>query len=170
MSRYIITGNLSSPQNVSSITAWLREYAPVLKDVDPGMALTVAGRSPAATILEAASAVGARVVPSPEDMSALLKEADIYICPSDNGSGIKLRMMDGLKQGLPIVAHVLAARGYEMFVGKSVFLYDSGDTFRKAVADALGMHCDREELIGLYRECFSFEAGVKRLRDIVEGL
>ena len=94
----------------------------MLRETDPSAELTVAGRSPAASILEAASSAGARVVPSPEDMSVLIREADIYICPSDNGSGIKLRMMDGLKQGLPVVAHVLASRGYEMFVGKSVFL------------------------------------------------
>ena len=170
MSKYIITGNLGSPQNITSISSWLRDFAPVLRDVDPGMELTVAGKSPAPAILEAASEAGVKVVPSPVDMSGLLREADIYICPADNGSGIKLRMMDGLKQGLPVVAHVLASRGYEMFVGKSVYLYDSKESFRRAVVNARGMSQDKESLIELYREFFSFEAGVKRLRSVMEDL
>lgn len=170
MSNYIITGNLSSPQNVTSIEAWLREYCPVLRETDPDMRLTVAGRNPDIAIIKASESAGALVIPSPEDLSGLLQAADVYICPADNGSGIKLRVMDGLKFGLPVVAHSLAARGYEPFVGKSLFVYDEEASFRISVRRAVEAGFDRDSLIRQYKEIFSFEAGVKRLHEVLKGI
>lgn len=168
MSRYIITGNLGSRQNVVSISAWLREYARHLFRIDPEAVLVIAGKNPDEAIISAASAFGARVVPSPKDMSELLLDADIYICPSDNGSGIKLRVMDGLKYGLPVVAHTLASRGYEAFIGTSLFLYDDEPSFEEALHAARGMSGKREVLKKQYEQVFSFQSGVNRLRKILE--
>ena len=170
MSRYIITGNLSSRQNISSISSWLREYASVLRDIDPGMSLTLAGKNPHQEILEEALKTGAAVIPSPENMSALIENADVYICPADNGGGIKLRVMDGLRFGLPVVAHVLASRGYEPFIGKSLYLYEDEASFRLAVDSARKASLNKSLLIDLYRSIFSFESGVARLGKILVNL
>lgn len=168
MSRYIITGNLGIAQNVTSTLSWIREYGPLLRREDPEMSLTLAGKNPSPHILKAAEAFGAKVIPSPPDMSVCLSDADIYICPADNGSGIKLRVMDGLKSGLPVVAHVLASRGYEHFIGKNLFVYDDGASFARAVREAREMTGDKEALISSYREFFSFKAGVKRLQEALQ--
>ena len=170
MSRYIITGNLEITQNVTSTTAWLREYGPVLQSLDPEMSLTVAGKNPSKAIMAEADRLGATVVASPPDMSVLLREADVYICPSDNGSGIKLRIMDGLKMGLPIVAHILSSRGYEYCVGKNMFVYNDRESFIGAVKSALSLTGDRQALIAEYQRVFSFASGVVRMRSILQGL
>ena len=144
MSKYIITGNLSSPQNITSISRWLKEYAMILREIDSEMELTIAGKNPDASIISAASAVGALIIPSPKDMFDLLDGSDVYICPSDNGGGIKLRLMDGLKHGLPVVSHFLASRGYEPFIGKSLFLYEDALSFKDAVYAARGKCRERK--------------------------
>lgn len=168
MSRYIITGNLGIPQNVSSTVSWLREYGPVLRRCDPEMSLTLAGKNPDKTLLKEAAEFGAKVIASPPDMSVILKEADVYICPSDNGSGIKLRIMDGLKLGLPVVAHKMSSRGYEKCLGSSMFVYDDSSSFIEAVKAARSQSADRDSLIDEYKATFSFKAGVERLKAVFQ--
>lgn len=170
MSRYIITGNLSSPQNVACILPWLRHYGPALFSADSDAQLTLAGKYPDSTLVEAASALGANVIASPPDMKPLLSEADIYICPSDNGSGIKLRVMDGLGAGLPVIAHKSALRGYEAFDGAGIFTYHDIDSFIEAISKCRDWDYDREDLRKRYLEVFSFPSGVERLRSILETI
>ena len=168
--RYILTGNLSVRQNIDSFRTWMQEGWPVLLETDPEAVLTVAGRDPDPEV-EALCRGEERIrlVPSPPDMEPLLREADIYLCPADNGSGIKLRVMDGLRQGLPVVAHRKAARGYEPFVGKGLFLYDDAQTLRRALR-AAAVPVDRAGMIRAYQSLFSFEAGVKRLSALLDTL
>lgn len=167
MRRYIITGNLSSRQNLLSILPWLETYYPVLKETDPEGQLILAGKQPGDELVSLCTTLGIEVVASPEDMDALLCAADIYICPSDNGSGIKLRLMDGLRNGLPVVAHQLSTRGYEAFLDKGVYQYSDKDSFRRAVVAAIEDSGDHESMKETYRKHFSFSAGVKRLSDIM---
>ena len=77
--------------------------------------------------------------------------------------------MDGLRQGLPVVAHRKAARGYESFVGKGLFLYDDAQTLRRALR-AAAVPADRAGMVRAYQSLFSFEAGVKRLSALLDTL
>lgn len=165
--RYIISGNLSARQNLMSILPWLKAYYPVLKDADPEGTLILAGREPGPELLSLCAELGVEVIASPENMDEIVGSADIYLCPSDNGSGIKLRIMDGLRNGLPVVANQLATRGYESFIGKGIYQYKDLDSFREAIIAANSANIDREVMKAAYKETFSFAAGVSRLSSIL---
>lgn len=170
MRRYIITGNLSSRQNLLSIIPWLDTYYPVLLETDPNGQLILAGRQPTEELSSLCRKLGVELIPSPADMDKVLGAADIYICPSDNGSGIKLRLMDGLRNGLPVVTHKLSTRGYEAFLDKGVYQYSDIDSFRKAIMAAINDLTTHEAMKETYRQQFSFDAGVKRLSDLMKSL
>lgn len=161
--RYIITGNLSSRQNLLSILPWLETYYPLLKEADPDGCLILAGRQPADELISICGSLGIEVIASPEDMDAVVSTADIYICPSDNGSGIKLRLMDGLRNGLPVVTHQLSTRGYEAFLDKGVYPYSDKESFKRAVLSAIEDSGKHELMKQTFKEQFSFAAGVRRL-------
>ena len=76
--------------------------------------------------------------------------------------------MDGLRQGLPVLAHRVSARGYEAFQGKSLFAYDDVASFRTALQALLACSGDGQSRRQSYLGQFSFEAGVERLRNILE--
>lgn len=168
--RYIISGNLSARQNLNSIMPWLRDYYPVLKEAEPDARLILAGRNPGAELLSLCAHLGVEVIASPDNMDEILDSADIYLCPSDNGSGIKLRMMDGLSHGLPVIAHKLAVRGYESFVGNGIYPYEDIEGFRNAIAEVGKGQIDREAMKAAYKRQFSFRAGVSRLSGILAKL
>lgn len=164
---FVLTGNLSMRQTELPLLEWLEACCPVLKDAIPEASVLVAGKNPSERLATRCRDCGVELIPSPPDMQAVLDRGRYYICPASEGGGLKLRMMDGLKNGMPVLAHRAAARGYEPFLNRSVFCYSDAGSFREALLRMLSMPYDREETIRLYREVFSFDAGVARLRDLL---
>lgn len=166
--KYIITGGLSSRQNEQSIIRWLEHYFPLLKEVDTEAELTIAGRRPSKKLASFIQSQGARVIDSPVEMQPLLNDSDFYICPVDRGGGLKLKIMDGLKAGLPVITHRVSARGYEPMAEYGVlFGYEDEQTFKAAIVRALNCTKTRDEIIDHYNSVFSFECGLSRLESIL---
>lgn len=165
---FAITGNLGAMQTLSSLIPWLSDYYPLLKSVIPGARLVVAGKNPSAELKRFLSVSGAELIDTPADMTEVLRRAKYYVCPVDCGGGIKLRVMDGLRQGLPVLVHKVSARGYEAFQGISLFAYEDRDSFRTALQALLECPGSQDTRRQLYLRHFSFDAGVARLRKILE--
>ena len=166
---FAITGNLGVPQTVSSLLPWLSDYYPILKEMVPDARLLVAGKEASMALQKRLSEVGAEFVDTPADMSAVLARARYYLCPVNCGGGVKLRVMDGLREGLPALVHRVSARGYEPFEGLSLFVYDDLPSFRKALSALLSCDSDPTRCRELYNRIFSFEAGVERLRKLMQS-
>ena len=165
---FVITGNLGARQTRDSLLPWLKTYYPLLKREVPEAGLIVAGKEAGEDLRQCLAGLDIELVDTPSDMSAVLDRARYYICPVDRGGGVKLRVMDGLRTGMPALVHRVSARGYESLAGLSVFAYDSPDSF----VEALGSMMASQETAGsrqaAYRARFAFESGVGRLRKILE--
>lgn len=162
---FLITGNLSYPQTEQSLLPWLDRYWPLLRNEVPESQLTVAGANPSPRLREACAASGVSVVANPPDMAPLLAAASGYICPTSLGGGIKLRIMDGLRYGLPVLTHTVSARGYETLLGRCVFAYDDEESFIGALHAMMETASSPEEIRREYLAFYGFEAGCERLRN-----
>lgn len=166
--RFVITGNLSSMQTEQSVIPWLKDYYPVFKEVMPEASLTIAGYRPGAAIVDLCNQLDIKLIPSPETMEPILREADAYICPTCLGSGLKLRVMDGLSWGLPVISHKVSARGYEEFQEKGFLVsYDDIDSFRRALVALKGICVRKQDVYDAFESVFSYRSGIDRLRKIL---
>lgn len=166
--RFLITGSLSSKQTYESLKSWIDKYYPALLEVAPDSILTIAGKDPSESLAELCARNSINLVPSPVSMDPLLLESDYYICPVSMGGGIKLRIMDGLKAGLPVITHNVSLRGYEEFEGECVFGYSDVPSFKNSLSRMLETRCTPEDIQHRYTGRFSFESGVSRMRLILE--
>jgi glycosyltransferase involved in cell wall biosynthesis len=166
---FIITGNLGAKQSEDSLIPWLDRYYPILKERVPSARLIFAGQAPSQRLLDKCSIPGIEVVDTPPEMQPVLRRARYYICPTDRGGGIKLRVMDGLRNGLPVLAHAVSARGYAPFLGSAMFSYSDTDSFRAALESLLSASPDPVSVQEQYRRMFSFEAGVERLSEWLDS-
>ena len=96
-------------------------------------------------------------------MQPLLQRARCYLCPTDRGGGIKLRIMDGLRNGLPVISHAVSARGYAPFLGSVLFTYTDPESFRTALDRFLAAPSDPAAVQELYHRHFSFESCLETL-------
>ena len=165
---FAITGNLGARQTLDSLLPWLEGYWPLLKQEVPQAELIVAGKDAGENLRRRLDSPGIEFIDTPPDMSVVLNRAKYYICPVNRGGGVKLRVMDGLRTGMPTLVHRVSARGYESLEGMSLFVYDSRESFVTALRKMLACPGTAEVRQQAYRDAFSFEAGVRRLRNILE--
>lgn len=120
----IITGSLSSIQNIDAVNYFIDE----LYDCIPStIKIIIAGKCPSESMIKRISVKpNIKIIPNPDDINEVVKKGDIYLCPARLGSGIKVRITDGLRNGLPVLAHEISARGYSDFIKKG-FLYSFHD-------------------------------------------
>jgi len=170
---FAITGTLSSYQTEASVIPFLENEYPELLELLPESKLIIAGHHPSNKMKNAcAKYPSIQLIADPEDMEKIMIQADVYICPTCVGGGLKLRIMDGLKAGLPVLTHAVSARGYDEFSNANImFVYDSKETFKESLNKLL-IELNKGDLNNvliknLYNSVFAFESGVKRLKEIL---
>lgn len=168
---FVITASLDAYQNRISIIPWIEHYYPILKHTLPNATLTLAGKNPTPDYYSVCEKYGVRLIPSPKDINDIIGNADFYLCPMDKGGGLKLRVLDGLKNGLLVVTHKVSARGYDEFVSqKCMFCYDDEQSFIEALKNAVNSNYSKHDILKLYDNMFSFKSGVNRLGKYVASL
>jgi glycosyltransferase involved in cell wall biosynthesis len=170
---FAITGSLCSHQTETSLIPFIKYTYPSLLEKLSANKLFVAGRNPSSKLIEACAKYPTiDLIANPADMQLILDQADIYICPIDVGGGLKLRVMDALKAGLPVIAHAVSARGYDAFIKAGfLFVYDDKQSFLESLELLLAQRfkgrLEKEEIKRLYLSMFSFESGIRRLKDFL---
>ena len=167
--KLVICGSLNSVQTLRGIEHFSANCFPLLHSYyKDDFSLLITGRNPNDYICRLAdSDERIRLVPNPDNMSETIIDRGIFICPTNVGGGIKLRVMDGLKLGMPIITHKVSARGYDAFWDKPWFqVYEDKDSFMKAlekinvvIRENDGL---RDEIIENYAQNFSFSNGKAR--------
>ena len=119
----VISGSLSTYQTVHGVLNFYDNYFSLSKKIIPDVKILLTGRTPTEQIKQIVDANNSNyeLVESPIDIMAEVQKASIYLCPTDIGGGLKLRVMDGLKSGLPVLVHKVSSRGYDSFFGKPYF-------------------------------------------------
>ena len=166
--RYVITGGLGSKQTELSLLRWVKYYLPIMKKIDPNAEITIAGSNPSGRLVKEITERGCKLIPSPKEMEPILLDADYYICPIDCGGGLKLRNLDGLKYGLPVLSHSVSARGYEKMIEKGILLkYKDRESFINGLQNLVRIRESKAQIQEIYAAAFSFDTGVLRLNKIL---
>jgi hypothetical protein len=166
----IITGSLGSRQTECGIKDFYKNYYVLLRKEFPNITILLAGRNPTKVVVSIArkEADNITIIQNPENMEEIIKQGIIYYCPTNVGGGLKLRVMDGLRQGLPVLAHKVSTRGYDAFFNKPYFqMYNDKETFMKGIGCLIDLYknnmIDSKRIQDDYMEYFSFEAGCQRM-------
>lgn len=162
---FVISGSLCFKQSEAPIIDFLKYYFPLMINKYPDAKLIITGRNPSGRLCEIVSNIeGVELIPNPEDINKVIARANYYLCPINTGSGQKLRVMDGLRHGLPALVHSVSARGYENLVGKSIIIeYNNPESFVKAVEKLSTLHVTSDSVYEEYVKFFGLEAGTSRV-------
>lgn len=166
---FVMTGSLSFIQSLYPILDFIYRYWPLLLEEYPDAKLLIAGRNPAKHLQEECEKQqGITLIPNPEDIASVVSQADYYICPINAGSGMKLRVMDGLRQGLPVLCHQESSAGYERLISSHcLFTYHDESSFSSALHCMLSSKVTHEYIYQSFRKNFSIEFGTDCLREIL---
>lgn len=166
----VVTGSMNSLQTVDGIMNFRENYFDKFIHEYPDWKIIFAGRNPSAKIDSFKNLYPDKieVIANPPIMNDIIDLGRVFLCPTRIGGGLKLRIMDGLRKGLPIITHKVSARGYDEFWKYPFFqVYDDYVTFRKGFSAILDYINNRDgyqqEIQNIYNSYFSFESGCKRV-------
>lgn len=169
----VITCALSDIQNQAPLMRFAEHYLPVFENTLPDWKIRLMGRNPSDTIRKMAEKHDTiLLIPDPEDIRVLAAESAIYLCPMDAGGGLKLRIMDGLRAGQPVLTHVRSARGYDALLQQPWFCtYEDADSFRQGLKHNVqyinSKDYSRSQIQAQYYALFGLKAGIERLKAIL---
>ncbi|MCW0212464.1 MAG: glycosyltransferase family 4 protein [Pseudonocardia sp.] len=110
---FVFLGNLHLPHNDDAICHFVRTAVPHLRRRCPGAVVRVVGRNagPALHALAAEHGDAVTLEGFVPDLDAVFSRATAVLAPLRFGSGVKIKMLEALARGVPLVATSVAAEG-----------------------------------------------------------
>ena len=136
-SRLLFVGNLSYWPNVDGIVWFSREVLPLLRVAIADVTLRIAGGQPAPEVAGLAAIPGIEVIANPTDLGDHYAWADLAVVPIAAGGGTRIKLLEALAYGLPVVATTIGAEGIEAASGEHLVLADAAVSFADACASIL---------------------------------
>lgn len=100
--------------------------------------LLLIGRSPSPAMLQkSAGSDHVTVTGEVPDIRPIVKRATVFAAPLSAGSGTKLKILEAMAMGLPVVTTAIGAEGLNIEQGRHAIVTDDEETFITAIADLL---------------------------------
>jgi glycosyltransferase involved in cell wall biosynthesis len=116
---------------------WLgRDIWPLVVAQVPQARLLLVGRDPAPTVLALAGS-NIEVTGTVPDVTPYLAESRVVVAPLRAGGGTRLKVMEALDVGRPVVATSVGCEGTEDLVGRGVVVADTAAGLADAIAGLL---------------------------------
>ena len=166
----IFTGSLDWQPNVSAIQHFVRDVWPLVKRGCSDARLMVAGKSPSESVLRLAERDSSiAIFPSPEDMRPLLARASVYICPILEGGGTRLKILDAMAMGKPIVSTSIGCEGLRVTPGQDILVGNSAQAMADLVLQLFANDALRGQLRSSARDLVEREYAWPRLGQQLES-
>lgn len=131
-------GTLSWPPNLEGVDRFLREGMPALRGAVPNVRLLVAGAGAPASLREQVDRTpGVELAGAPADDEPLYRGARCFLDAGLGGAGTRVKILNALARGLPVVATRDAADGLEVEAGRDLLVVDDAAAAAVAVARVL---------------------------------
>ena len=166
----IITCSLENYQNIRCITKFVKDYKDSISILD---SLVIAGRNPNRELIEMlVNYSNIFLFPNPQNMSKLLNQVKFYICPIEDGGGIKIRCFDAISNYMPVIIHKNSIRGYEVLRDQGLFFeYHDNNSFKFAIQKVNELLSDKyykKKYKYIIEEYYSIKSAIKKLK--IEGV
>lgn len=167
--RLVISGTMGNVQNLDGINYFLDELYPMLPD---NIDVVMTGKNPPDSLIEKVESYSnIEIIANPENILEVVEQCDIFLCPTRLGGGMKLRVMDGFRCGLPVIAHKISARGYSDFEKEGyLWSFEDKEDFKSCINDIKMQISDKkiskQNISDFASQNFAFEERTKTLKNI----
>jgi len=144
--RILMTGTLGYVPNMDAARWMIREILPTVRQSIPTARLDLVGAAPPNWLLKQSN--DAVVVHgNVPDIQPFYEGADVFVAPLRAGGGTRLKILEALTIGVPVVSTSLGAAGLKVEDGRHLLLADDAVSFGTAVVRLLTEASLRRRLI-----------------------
>jgi len=130
----VFVGSLFMPNNREAIEWYLARVHPLLLR-EPGYRFIVAGNSRKQSLswLEAYDLTNVTVHDTPESLDEIYRDGCLFVNPMQNGAGVKLKTIEAIQNGLPVVTTSIGCEGTGLADGEHILVADTPEAFCRRI-------------------------------------
>lgn len=168
----LYNGALTYGANLDAVRYFAAEILPLLRQERPSVVLRVTGRTTDVDLSGISDNDGVLLTGYVDDIRTVLAKSAVCVVPLREGGGTRLKILEAMAAGVPVVSTSVGAEGIEAVDGRHLLLADSPADFAGAVArllDEPGLADSlRVEARRLVEEYYSWNVIGERFAEIVE--
>jgi glycosyltransferase involved in cell wall biosynthesis len=167
-------GTMFWPPNVDGVLWFLREIFPLVRSKLPDTRFDVVGARPPHEVVAAGQADGVNVTGYVADPGPYLRDAGAVVVPLRAGGGMRVKILEALAQGLPVVTTTLGCEGIAVEHSRHLLIADTPEAFAQAVVRLLQDRPLAEELgrngRRLIEERYDYRVAYRPLDDLYSSI
>lgn len=132
----VFTGKMDFRPNVDAVLWFFTRVWPLVRAQAPQAHFYVVGKSPHPSLAPLMRDRSVTVTGYVPDILPYFGGADVYVAPLRIGGGTRLKILEAMAAGLPVVSTTLGAEGIALVDGRHALLADDPESFARA---ALGL-------------------------------
>ncbi|SFM80677.1 glycosyltransferase [Thermodesulforhabdus norvegica] len=135
--RVIFCGAMDALMNEDAVEWFARRIFPKVREAVPDAEFWIVGRDPTPKVRALEALPGVRVTGRVEDVRPYYAKAKVAVAPFRYGGGTKLKVLEAMALGVPVVATPVGCQGIEAVPGKHLFVEEDGEKFAQRVVTLL---------------------------------
>ena len=145
--RIVFVGSMDYHANIDGVVDFAREVWPRLRERRPELVFTVVGKDPAPEVRELAKIAGIEVTGTVDDVRPFYREAIAAVVPLKVGGGSRLKILEAMAAGVPVVSTTLGAEGLGVRHDENILIADSNEELAEAIISLVESESQRRDLI-----------------------
>jgi sugar transferase (PEP-CTERM/EpsH1 system associated) len=133
----LFCGSMDITMNVDAVCYFASAIFPAIRRVVSDAEFWIVGRKPSKKVHQLATFDGVWATGTVEDVRPFYERAKVSVAPFRFGAGTKLKVLESMAMGVPIVSTSTGCQGIKVQSGKEVWVADDARAFAKAVTQLL---------------------------------
>jgi polysaccharide biosynthesis protein PslH len=131
--RITFLGSMDWLPTEDAMLYFLQEIWPILIRKIPNLEFYMIGKLPSNRVLRLCKSPQIVVTGYVDSVLPYLEETDVFVVPLRIGSGMRIKILEALCMGIPIVSTAIGMEGIEAVPGKDLLVADTPEDFAKSV-------------------------------------
>lgn len=131
----VYVGSMDYHANIDAVLGFASEVWPRIHAQWPELSFQIVGRNPPASVRALSSLPRVEVTGSVPDVRPYYRHALAAVVPLRVGGGTRLKILEALAAGTPVISTALGAEGLDVAAGRDILLAESAGDFVAAIGE-----------------------------------
>jgi sugar transferase (PEP-CTERM/EpsH1 system associated) len=149
--RLVFVASMDYHANIDAAINFARNVWPIVHRKKPELVFTIVGHDPSPAVRELSSITGVEVTGSVKDVRPYYVEAIAAVVPLRVGGGSRLKILEAMAAGVPVVSTTLGAEGLKVRDGDNILIDDDNRGLAEKIVNVIDNENLRTEIIAAAR-------------------
>ena len=142
----LFMGHMAYYPNIDAVHYFANEIFSLILAQIPKASFWIAGRNPGNEVWQLDNRPGVNIIADPEEMALIAEHCALTVVPLRLGSGTRIKILEAMAMGLPVVSTSIGAEGLDVVDGQHLLIRDDPGAFAEACIDLITDRSSRNSL------------------------